>query len=191
MRSLKTLVTENEDAPLASELEGVFQAHLRRRAAKVKVDQIVTRLLREAKAFRRNTAALNKVLGSEEAIPMLNNLAGRRRGRAYWSSGEISMPLLDSAVHQLQSAKTINQKLLAIARLVTLIEDPEPDARRADAATLYPYLMQVEDWTPARRQEFSDFLQGATADVVARLAQQVLRQDRRNQPLQAARPKGW
>lgn len=191
MRSLKTLVAENEDAPLASELEGVFQAHLRRRAAKARVDQIVTRLLREARAFRKNTATLNKVLSSEESIPMLNNLAGRRRGRTYWSAGQISLPLLDSAIHQLRTAKTVNQKLLAIARLVTIVEDPEPDARRADAATLYPYLMQVEDWSPARRQEFADFLQGASADVVTRLAQQVLRQDRPNQPLQAARPKGW
>lgn len=186
-RGLEILVCEAEGAPTADEMVQAFQAHLRKKESKAKVDSLAKRLLREARAFRSNTKKLNELIDLDDTVEILNNLAGKRRGRSYWMSGTISIPMLDSGIHQLTKADTVPQKLLAMARLVMMIGDHQG---RLDPGTLYPYLMQVEDWNPAKREQFKDTLQNLSGRLVQQMAHQVVRQGEAR-PLAPARPLGW
>lgn len=196
LSGLRTFLAESEQPPSQDELTQAFQSYLRKRPSKAQVDSLAKRLLREAKAFRDNTVALNKILSDDDAVEILNNLAGRKRNRAYWMSGSISIPMLDSGIHQLRQAATVPQKLLGIARLVLMIGDHEG---RSDPGTIYPYLMRVADWGPTKREAWTATLQELSAEVVLRLAREVVRlpddHDRGNlfraQHSAPPRPKGW
>lgn len=179
------LLCESEGAPSADELVQAFQAHLRKKSSKAKVDNLTKRLLRDARAFRSNTKKLNETIDHGDTIEIINKLAGKHRGRSYWMSGMISIPALDSAIHQLSQAQTVPQKLLGMSRLAMMIGD---HIGRVDPGTLYPYLMSVEDWSPARRKEFIGTLQSLSASVVQRLARQVVSEGRPKAP---PRPLGW
>lgn len=178
------LLNEARSAPTVDHVVDIFKHYINKKAVKKNIDNIVDDILREARAFRNNTVKLNKLLENEEVTVILNNLSGMRRGRAYWMQGTISIPMLDSGIHQLKMARTNQHKLLALARLILMIGDHED---RTDPGTLYPYLMEVDDWSPAKRSAFRDMLQVLSSRVVNTLAQQVVQSKQGTAP----RPLGW
>ncbi len=195
-------VVENQDPAQGFitpvDLNTVFVDHLRKQASRTEVDKVRSRLLMAARRLRENTSRLNKLLNDPQMMIKLEQLHQKHRAKGYWASHLLSLPLLDSAIHQLEQAKTVHDALLAMARLVGIVED-QPQAVETPYVPrvkygsdryhqVYKYLMQAAGWPPEAVKDMDETLALFSDQLLASLAQKVRNGARLNkQP----RPKGW
>jgi hypothetical protein len=183
--------------PTPEEILSVLKLHLNRKQNLGELHELRNRLLVAARQLYRNTSKLNAIVDRPDFDIIMANLTGLKKLKGYWASRLISLPLLKSAVDQLEKAQTGPQLALAIARLTGVVENaedeiPAPTKTLLDSGddsynSIYKYLTKIDGWNAARVEEFN----GALRSLRDRLVQQMADKITAKKMVRLPRPHGW
>lgn len=189
----------NRNNPEVSDVTDAAKAFLNKKPAAVQIENLRNKLLASARRLYTNTIRINGMLDDPDMIDRLGEMTGNGKMKGYWASKMISAPLLSSSIHQLSQAYSLHDVLLAVVRLVGIVEDAEAPVQtphkprmknngKPNHHQIYHYLMKAAGWPPEKVVQFDEDLAVFTDQLVDRLADKVKGGKRLNtQP----RPKGW
>jgi len=190
----------NQRNPETTAIGSAARAFLNKRGAMSEIMPLRDKLLATARRLYTNTIRLNGLVDDPDFIDKLNTLSGHGKMQGYWASRLLSLPLLSSAIWQLSKAETAHDLLLAIVRLVGIVEDAEDpvETPRPSGVTgtvkpnyhqTYKYLMKTAGWPTDKVKQFDADLSLFTDQLVSKMA--ALIKGGKNRLNTTPRPKGW
>lgn len=185
-----------DDLPSSEEIANAFQTYFNKKAVKESLTGLQKKLVRAATKLLQNTTRLKKSLSRPDTIEQLNALTGKNRLEGFYASKLLNAELLKSSIQQLRDSTTRIQILLAMARLVNIVEDLDRPIQASAQAPLpgksnniYKYLMKVEAWSPERVREFNEVQISLISRLVQTLADRIILTDKRKPVRRQAMPR--